>query len=141
MYYRVSNEGVPVILSEKKWCSRSSIAAKRTSTYKRNFSAIRIPSKYCPLLLCRSISEMQAALASSKADMTLPCNMTPSQISFDSDTRKVRLTSRYDAPVVPFLLACPSTTHVTPIAPLQDIQAGRPSPSQILGWSVSASQL
>lgn len=36
-----------------------------------NFSAIRMASRYCPLLTCRSISEMQAALDSSNADRTL----------------------------------------------------------------------
>jgi len=36
-----------------------------------NFSAIRMASRYCPLLTCRSISEIQAALDSSNADRTL----------------------------------------------------------------------
>lgn len=36
-----------------------------------NFSAIRIASRYWPLLTCRSMSEMHAALDSSNADSTL----------------------------------------------------------------------
>ena len=47
------------------------MVAKRTSTCSMNFSAIRIASRYCPLLTCRNMSEMHAALDSSNADRTL----------------------------------------------------------------------
>jgi hypothetical protein len=47
------------------------MVANRTSTCSINFSAILMASKYCPLLTCRSISEIHAALDSSKAESTL----------------------------------------------------------------------
>ena len=47
------------------------MVAKRTSTCRMNFSAIRMASRYCPLLTCRNMSEMHAALDSSYAESTL----------------------------------------------------------------------
>ena len=47
------------------------MVANKTSTCRINFSAIRIASRYCPLLTWRNISEIQAALDSSNAERTL----------------------------------------------------------------------
>src|SRR5882762_95790 len=123
----MKNKGVPFELREAKWCSRSSIAAKRTSTCKINFSAIRIASRYCPLLTCRSISEMQAALDSSKADRTLPCNMVPSQMPFDLDTKEssAHVQIRYTC--------CSIFTCLS----FNDACDSRCSSSKYAGWSIS----
>ena len=57
--------------SEAQYQSRSSIAAKSTSTWRTVLSAIRIASRYNPLFTCRSISLTVAALDSSYAESTL----------------------------------------------------------------------
>jgi hypothetical protein len=47
------------------------MVANNTSTWRMNFSAIRMASRYWPVLTCHSMSDMHAALDSSKADRTL----------------------------------------------------------------------
>ena len=47
------------------------MVANKTSICRITFSAIRIASKYCPLLTWRNISEIQAAHDSSNAERTL----------------------------------------------------------------------
>jgi hypothetical protein len=73
-----------------------------------NFSAIRMASKYWPLLTHRSMSDMHAALDSSNAESTLA-----PVFSFLEKDFEFPLTSKYDRPAVPSVFAFPSKTHVS----------------------------
>lgn len=55
------------------------MVANNTSTCKMNFSAILMASRYCPLLTCRNISDIHAALDSSNADKTLGMGLINSE--------------------------------------------------------------
>lgn len=96
----------PFMLKDAKWNSRSSIAPKSTSTCRMNFSAIRIASRYAPLLTCLSMSDIQAALDSSNAERTLEL-----LVGGLSEQKLKRLrTSICDKPAAPCEPVCLSMT-------------------------------
>src|ERR1700679_2424691 len=80
-----------------------------------NFSAIRIASKYWPLLTHRNMSDMHAALDSSNAESTLAPVFSFLEKGSKGPLRN-SLTSKCDEPAVPSVFAFPSTTYVIPSA-------------------------